>query len=188
MHDVQWYHRYKQIQWCCCWGCCCLPITSLIVIELRFIALFIISCNHTASLVISIPIKVDMENNQTIWNDKEDSLFGFTLQDILTSRKKLKWLIESVKNTCLFPSKPDDIEKVYNSPEDKSSYDNSIVAPMHLIERSSSTAKPKHWNKCFLMKSNGLFFLIVQQIEKKPVNLLMCTVARHLQGYQKFRE
>ena len=61
----------------------CLPITSLIVIELRFIALFIISRNHTASLVISIPIRVYiMENNKNIWKDKEDSLFGFTLEDV----------------------------------------------------------------------------------------------------------
>ena len=119
MHDVPRYHRCKQMQlYCCCGRCCCLPITSLIVIELRFIALFIISRNHTASLVISIPIKVDiMENNKNIWNDKEDSLFGFTLEDVLTSRKKLKRLIESVESTCLFPSKSDDFEKVYNSPE-----------------------------------------------------------------------
>ena len=118
-----WYHPYKQMQlYCCCGRCCCLPITSLIVIELRLLHciayLFIISRNHTASLVISIPIKVDiMENNKNIWNDKEDSLFGFTLEDVLTSRKKLKRLIESVESTCLFPSKSDDFEKVYNSPE-----------------------------------------------------------------------
>jgi hypothetical protein len=59
-----------------------------------------------------------MEHNKNIQNDKEDSLFGFTLEDILTSRKKwLKRLIESVDNTCLFPSKSDDFEKVYNSTE-----------------------------------------------------------------------
>ena len=40
-----------------------------------------------------------MENNKNIRNDKEDSLFGFTQEDILTSRKKLKRLIESVEST-----------------------------------------------------------------------------------------
>ena len=105
---------------CCCGHCCCLTITSLIVIELHFIALFIISCNHTVSLVISIPIKVDMENNKNIWNDKEDSsLFGFTLEDFLTSRKKLKQLIESVESSCLFPSKSDDFEKRFTILEKK---------------------------------------------------------------------
>ena len=58
-----------------------------------------------------------MEHNKNIWNDKEDSLFGFTLEDVLTSRKKLKRLIESVESTYLFPSKSDDFEKIYNSPE-----------------------------------------------------------------------
>ena len=58
-----------------------------------------------------------MEHNKNIRNDKEDGLFGFTLEDVLTSRKKLKRLIESVESTCLFPSKSDDFEKVYNSPE-----------------------------------------------------------------------
>ena len=118
------YHPYKQMQlYCCCGRCFCLPITSsLIVIELRLLHciayLFIISHNHTASLVISIPIKVDiMENNKNIRKDKENILFGFTLEDVLTSKKKLKRLIESVESTCLFPSKSDDFEKVYNSPK-----------------------------------------------------------------------
>ena len=53
-----------------------------------------------------------MENNKNIQNEKEDNLFGFTLEDVLTwLRKKLKQLIESVESTCLFPSKPDDVEK-----------------------------------------------------------------------------
>ena len=91
--------------------------SSLIVIKLRFITLLIISRNQTASLVISIPIKVNVEHNNNIRNDKENSLFGFTLKDLLTSRKKLKRLIESVESTCMFSSKSDDFEKVYNSPK-----------------------------------------------------------------------
>ena len=53
-----------------------------------------------------------MEHNKNIQNDKDDSLFWFTLEHILTLRKKLKRLIESVESTCLFPSKSDDFEKV----------------------------------------------------------------------------
>ena len=79
--------------------------------------MFIISQNHTASLVISIPIKVDMEHNKIIRNDKEESLFGFTFEDVLKSRKNLKRLIESVENTSVFTSKSDDFDKVYNYPK-----------------------------------------------------------------------
>ena len=70
---------------------------SLIVLELCFVASFLISPNHNHRVLLSIQIKIDMEHKNNHYDDKVDSLFEFTLvEDILKSRNKLNRLIESV--------------------------------------------------------------------------------------------
>ena len=51
-----------------------------------------------------------MEPSNYNRSEKEDSLFGFRLEDVLKSKKSLKWLsIESGESSFVFTSKSDDV-------------------------------------------------------------------------------
>ena len=78
MHDIPVY--YKQIVVYCCCGCCYLPINDSNGIPFCCI---VSNLAEPYRILISIQITVDMEhNNNNHYDNKEDGLFGLTVDDV----------------------------------------------------------------------------------------------------------